>query len=100
VLLDEGYAVMTAKDERAALALLPDSEPSLIFLDVRTPAAEGFSFIDCYRKRYPNQAPVIVFTTCPQVEKVAKQLGADGYLAKPFDLDELILAVTSHMSHS
>jgi DNA-binding response OmpR family regulator len=100
VLEDEGYMVMTVEDEQSALALLPEQEPCLILLDVCSPMMDGPCFITSYRNRASHHAPIIVFTTSPQIEQVASQLGADGFIAKPFDLDDLLSAVVFHLKAS
>lgn len=86
----EGYAVRTAADGQQAIALVADWQPDIIVLDVMMPKLDGFSLLPLLRRR--TQAPIIMLTARGDIADRVAGLrgGADDYLAKPFDLDELL----------
>ncbi|MBI3966295.1 MAG: response regulator [Chloroflexi bacterium] len=90
ILSDEGYDVVTAEHGQAALAALAASEPQVILLDMNMPVMNGWEFTNAYRQMPGQQAPIVVFTASGMAERTAKEIGADGFVGKPFDLDELL----------
>ena len=93
----EGYAVELAGTARAAGELLLDAGRfDAIVLDVMLPDLDGFSL--CARlRRAGNYTPVIMLTARASAEDRVRGLeaGADDYLVKPFDLNELLARVRS-----
>jgi CheY-like chemotaxis protein len=77
---------------RAAITLLSDLTPSIVFLDLNMPGVTGFDVLG-FLKREPKLAkvPVIVVTSDDQPESAqrAKDAGADAYIIKPVNLDVL-----------
>ena len=96
-LSDEGYEVMTAPHGAAALDLLQERPPSLILLDMRMPVMDGWQFAQAYHQRPGPHAPIIVVTAAREASDRAAQIGADGVLAKPFLLTDLIAVVEGHL---
>ncbi len=92
VLADEGYQVATAANGREALALAEQHEPRLILLDMRMPIMNGWEFASAYAQRGHHSA-ILVMTAAEDAGRWAAEIGAQGYLAKPFDLDDLIRTV-------
>ena len=92
-LSDDGYEVATACDGAAALELIPTWSPSLILLDMRMPGLDGWAFSERYRKTPKPHVPVVVLTAARDAAESASQIEADGFLAKPFDLADLIRIV-------
>ncbi len=95
-LTDEDYRVATARDGAEALRAITSAPPALIILDVYMPGAEGWKLVRQYRQRTANPTALIVMTAAYDAQAVASEAGADGYLAKPFDLDELLGLVAQH----
>ena len=85
-----GFAVRSAADGSAAFPLLQAWSPDVIVLDVMLPGLDGFALLPEIRRL--TTAPVIMLTARAETsEKVAGfAAGADDYLAKPFDLEELV----------
>ena len=94
-LKDEGYQVTNATDGTEALKLLqqPEFRPDLILLDMRMPEMDGLAFSQAYRKLTLPLAPIILLTAASDSSDVIGQINPSAYLAKPFDLDQLIALV-------
>ena len=92
VLADEGYPVTTAADGAQALAVVERQRPALIVLDMRMPVLDGWGFARALRER-GIRLPILVMTAAQNASAWAQEVGAVGYLPKPFDLMELVAAV-------
>jgi CheY-like chemotaxis protein len=88
----EGYSVMTAVNGAEALLVMERRTPALVLLDMRMPVLDGWGFMRALRSRGLD-LPVVVMTATADARRWASEIGAQGVLAKPFDLDELIAAV-------
>lgn len=86
----EGYAVDLARDGREAELSLDNGVYDLVLLDLGLPKKDGIAVLKGYRQR-DGDAPVIILTARDAVsERIAGlDAGADDYLLKPFDLNEL-----------
>ena len=92
-LSDNGYEVMTAEHGLAALEAARTAPPSVILLDMRMPIMDGWAFSQAYRQGRPPHAPIVVLTAARDAAQYAGEIEADAFLAKPFDLKELIRVV-------
>ena len=90
-----GHEVRGAENGRAALAILQDYAPDLILLDMRMPVMDGWAFARAYRSQPGPHVPVIVLTAARDAQAWASEAGVEGYLAKPFELEDLMNAVNS-----
>jgi DNA-binding response OmpR family regulator len=90
----ERYAVDWARDGRAAELALEGAPYDLVLLDLGLPRKQGLEVLAAYRKR-GGEAPVLIITARDATrDRVAGlDAGADDYLVKPFDLDELYARV-------
>jgi DNA-binding response OmpR family regulator len=87
----EGFAVEVAEGGRRALELVETSRPGVIVLDVVMPDLSGVRVVSRLRER-GIETPVCILSARDQVEdRVAGlEAGADDYVVKPFDLEELV----------
>jgi len=87
-----GYRVTAVKDGESALEEIETEPFDLILLDIRMPGMDGLSLLSQVRKLAP-EAQVVIMTAHGTMETAiqAMQRGAYDYLAKPFDLDEVLL---------
>lgn len=92
----DGYRVERARDGREALEIVDERMPDLILLDMRMPAMNGWEFARNFHERYDHQRPIVVVTAAANAGQRAEEIGADGYVAKPFDLEELLGEVHRH----
>ena len=90
----ENYAVDWVRDGRAAELALSNGVYDLVLLDLGLPKKQGLDVLAGYRKQGPG-APVLIITARDATTDRVKGLdaGADDYLVKPFDLDELFARV-------
>ena len=95
-LSSQSYEVTTAQNGAAALELAEKSPPNLILLDMRMPVMDGWAFARVYRQRPGPHAPIVVLTAARDAAERAADIAADGYLGKPFDLNELLTVVGQH----
>jgi adenylate cyclase len=97
VLGPRGYDVVSAHDGEEALALVEREEPDLVLLDVMMPGMDGYAV--CSRLRADEDTavlPVIMVTSSIGQEKTkAIEAGADDFIPKPFNHDELLTRVKS-----
>lgn len=90
----EGYHVDSVIDGKAALEKTKQAHYNLAILDVMLPLLDGFAV--CESIRLENQELPIIFLTAKNTSAdrvLGLKLGADDYLAKPFNLEELLLRV-------
>ena len=88
----EGYLVVTAANGVEALEVIEQHEPSLILLDMRMPVLDGWGFARRLVER-GLQLPIVVMTAAQDARRWAEEIGAAGYVPKPFELPELLDAV-------
>ena len=92
-LTDEGYDVAQAANGQAALDMVAVFQPKIILLDLRMPVMDGWEFVRRYRKLAEPHAQIIAFVAALRAEQERDEIGAIGLLAKPFDLEDLLVAV-------
>jgi DNA-binding response OmpR family regulator len=100
LLREEGYEVATASNGMEALQLLEDEPVDLIVLDVMMPMMDGHETLRQLREQY--DLPVIFLSAKGETADKVRglELGADDYLAKPFEPAELLARVKSVMRRS
>jgi two-component system chemotaxis response regulator CheY len=86
----EGFEIRRAKNGQEALDKLGPPPPQLILLDLMMPVMDGFEFAQRLRERGERGVPVIVLSADRNVGTKAREIGAVGHLAKPFELNELL----------
>ncbi len=89
----DGYIVDTATDGQTGLILAADNPPDLVVLDWMLPGIDGLEV--CRRLRASNNVPILMLTARTSVNDRVQGLdaGADDYLVKPFNLDELLARI-------
>ena len=91
-LKNSGYEVAHVTDAEKAFVLLQEDTPNLILLDLLLPGMQGEEV--CKKLKCDNRLkaiPVILFTaSASDIQKVAGEVGADDYILKPFESEELL----------
>jgi len=87
---DETFSILTAEDGISAVDELKNTTISLVVTDLKMPRMDGFSLFSHIMEHYP-EIPVIIITgySTPEMERLAREGGAIGYIAKPFMIDDL-----------
>lgn len=94
VLQDAGYSVVLTTGT-AAVQRAEEVQPALILMDYMMPGLNGGAVIAQMRETLKaNLPPLILVSGRPEVRELARQAGADAYLYKPFDVDELLALVS------
>ncbi|HZP90762.1 MAG TPA: response regulator [Actinomycetota bacterium] len=89
----EGYRTFAARDGRAALDEVRARRPNLVLLDIMMPVMDGWSVLEQLRDLPPADRPrVVVVSARSSFRDRAKaaELGADAFVPKPFDVDDLL----------
>jgi two-component system phosphate regulon response regulator OmpR len=94
-LQERGYRVSTAPNAAKALSTLNSLAFDLLVLDVMMPGMNGFELTEAVRKQ--GETPILLLTARGDAEDRIKglSLGADDYLAKPFEPEELVLRINA-----
>jgi two-component system alkaline phosphatase synthesis response regulator PhoP len=97
----EGYEVVTTANGRKALELTDQQHFDLLLLDVMLPEVDGFTITEKVRLTQPD-VPILILTAKDMAPDRVTGLkkGADDYLTKPFNLEELLLRVSSLLRRS
>ena len=95
-----GYEPLSASNALDALRLLYNSRPDLVLLDVMLPGSDGWEA--CRRIREASETPIVIVSArCSNVDILRGfELGADDYVAKPFDNRELLSRVRAILRRS
>jgi DNA-binding response OmpR family regulator len=90
-----GFVARSVADGRSALEVLASWSPEVIILDVMLPEIDGFSLLPAIRRL--TDIPIIVLSakSDPSEKVVGLLRGADDYVSKPFDLQELVARILS-----
>lgn len=103
VLEPQGYEVLTVSNGKDALRLAGKAAPDLILLDVVMPGHDGFSVCRMLKREPETQnIPVIFITSKDETENVLNgfRVGAVDYIAKPFQAEEVVTRVATHLKLS
>ncbi|MDO8658775.1 MAG: response regulator transcription factor [Candidatus Levybacteria bacterium] len=98
LLLDNTFSVQVASNGAQALNLIQKFPPDLVILDLGLPNMSGETVLLEIRKKYP-ELRVIILTARDDVSDVIKgfSLGADDYMTKPFNTDELLARINARL---
>lgn len=97
------YRIFTATDGVEALKVMEEVRPDLIIADIMMPRMDGFALYKAIRARQEWVSIPFIFLTAKAEREDrlrGKELGAEDYLTKPFDPDELLIAVRSRMQRA
>lgn len=97
MLENKGFEVIKAYHAEDGLRKAYRTHPDLILLDIMMPGVDGLEF--CHRLRELSDVPIIFLTALTDRKDVVKglEMGADDYIVKPYDPDELIARIRAHL---
>ncbi len=103
ILEDEGYRTLSAKHAALALQLLESNKPDLIISDIYMPEMGGFEFYEKVQGISELRSIPFIFLSALSDRahvREGKELGADDYLTKPIDIDELVTTVRGKLKRA
>lgn len=89
----KGYRVATARNGKEALERVEEEAPQVILLDMKMPVMDGWAFTRVLRERHGRTIPIVVITAMEDCQLRSDELGAEGELGKPFNMQQLFEAV-------
>lgn len=100
VLAEEGYETHVVTDSRQAIDTFVRTKPDVVTLDVMMPSVDGISL--CLELRRSSDVPILFISARkdPPDRVVGLRMGADDYMGKPFDTDELVARVDALLRRS
>lgn len=101
ILTDCGYECDTACDGMQALQLVQSNKYSLVISDIKMPRLHGMALLDTVKENDPN-CPLLLMTAFATVSQAVQAIkaGAEDYITKPFDPDELITMIETIISRN
>ena len=97
ILQEEGFEVKTATDGEEALTVIDEFCPDLVLLDVSMPLKDGYEVCRILKSKCDDYPKVVMLTAKgqPLERKKGLEVGADAYVTKPFQTNELIEVMRS-----
>ena len=102
ILNKEGYQLSIIKDGLSAIEQIPAINPDMVITDLLLPYKSGLEVIRFVKEKF-KKTPIIVLSSLGEEEHSVSEaftLGADDFIAKPFNPNELILRVKRLLNHS
>lgn len=97
VLEDSGYEVIPEKNSLNVYSLIEKESPDLLLLDLWMPVLSGDQVLKVLKNNPGTKSlPVIIISASTEGQRIAEEAGASDFLAKPFDIDQLVYRV-QHM---
>lgn len=101
MILERSYRVLSAGSASHAMELIQrtDNFPDIALLDLMMPGVDGLALLELMRQRFSN-LPIIMLTASESVSSVVKamKIGANDYLVKPFEVEELLFRLAEVLS--
>ena len=98
LLLEEAGYEVEATADGATLRHWQQAYPDLLLLDIWMSGWNGRDICSYLKgKEHTKHIPVIIISANKDAEKIAQEAGADDFLAKPFDMDELLEKIARHL---
>jgi len=98
LLEEEGYTVAITDKAEYLEKLHHGGSPDLILIDVLLSGKDGREIVKHLKSQEETRhIPVIMFSAHPGAEKTARAAGADDFVAKPFEIDEVLAKIAKHI---
>ncbi len=97
-----GYETVVASDALSGVSTAVKCRPDLVLVDINLPAGNGFEVVERIRAQLPANAPVIFITASkqPGLESRAVEMGASGFVEKPYNPVQLLTLVDNILHKS
>ncbi len=93
LLSGEGYTVKLAHDGQEGLRSIRERRPGVILLDLTMPGMSAREFAERVRSEFGPGLPIVILSAGRDLDKRAQEVGAQDFLAKPFDVEDLVAKV-------
>jgi CheY-like chemotaxis protein len=100
LLQDEGYEVRSAFNGEMALAAIAQQQPAMILMDMYMPQMTGMMLLEHMRTNGIADIPVVLMTASPRAAEPLLNMDMVDYLAKPFDIDQLLESVARNLNRT
>jgi urea transport system substrate-binding protein len=94
----EGYKVELATNGQQGLEVMQRIQPALILLDMRMPIMNGWDFARVLSEG-GVKVPILVMTAAQDARRWAQEIGAQGYIEKPFHINHLLSSIESALGY-
>jgi CheY-like chemotaxis protein len=89
------YPVKTASNGAEALEQIRADQPGAVLLDLMMPVMDGWEFMRrCHLEAFCQGVPIAIMSAAPTAAAAFDELGADAYLAKPFEVEDILATVS------
>ncbi len=95
MLKKEGYSAYSALNESEARMIFAQAAPHIVLLDIMLPDGSGFDLVPMFRQRKDCRILMLTALDNCSSKQIAYETGADDYITKPFDLNELIYKLSA-----
>jgi DNA-binding response OmpR family regulator len=97
ILEGEGYSVVSAAKEGKIYSLITEHNPSLILLDIWLSGLDGGKIArNLKNKKETKNLPIVMISANNETDKITRESGADDFLLKPFDINDLLKIVKKY----
>lgn len=98
ILENDGYNTVSSDNEEEIHNIIKKEPPHLILLDIWLSGYDGGEIArDLKHSDKTKHIPIIMISANNETQKITKEVGADGFLLKPFDIDDLLKIVKKHI---
>jgi two-component system OmpR family response regulator len=94
-----GYEVKTFTKSKDMMESLETQKPNLILMDVNLRRNDGRTICKVIKRKYDSTTPIILFSGNADLETEYKECNADGFINKPFSLEEISKVIASHLQN-
>ena len=100
VLENEGFEVIRAEQSDLVFQSVKKQDPDIILLDIWLYGEDGSKIAKKIKSQaHSKDIPVIIMSANSETKAIAKSCGANDFLLKPFNIDDLVLIVNKHLSN-
>lgn len=98
ILEQEGYTTVYADKEEVIYKIIKDEKPDLILLDIWLGGSDGGKIAKTVKSdKQSKHIPIIMISANNETEKITKEAGANDFLLKPFNIEDLLNIVRKHL---
>jgi DNA-binding response OmpR family regulator len=95
-----GYTVVPLNNGKTVIQTIGQIHPDLILLDIWLAGVRGEDILrDIREQKSMTHIPVVIMSAQGDTSQITQRIGADGYIDKPFDIDQLAAKVDSYFKH-